>query len=469
MHPLDIISSSPNLYLFQKEKIKTNFGGFLFFVYMIVILLILIYYIVDYFQNPKYTLQSFTHFNFKTKEEKEERDNNTLYNPNIKFNITLSSYNEINREETDISTGFLLYNWKTKQTLDLNYEFNHNISNFCFLVVFECNDSNCTNYFEYVKKYPEENISTTYYLNIDYQGFTLNHQDEVKPIKKDINFNAYYRIKWNSTISISNYQRNILYSEKKELFQSNDNDSCGYIENSNSFSNGKLYKYKIKDKLYIVISEIDFYINYTQYIEYLRTRVSELDIIANVLSYMANIFTGVTFIFSFYSGNFNNFKIIETILNKGQPKKCKNKPMEMNNVENNENKQFISIKDDLTENCIQKENNIDNIDTDKENNDKDKFIEEDEDKSTEKTQRIKKLHFFDFFLNNLYICCQKRRQQKIIHMCNKIIYQYASIDILIKNQILLENLIKDYKWNDPSLNNVENNDLFIQLKTYLQY
>ena len=70
-------------------------------------------------------------------------------------------------------------------------------------------------------------------------------------------------------------------------------------------------------------------------------------------------------------------------------------------------------------------------------------------------------------MNNFYFCFTKRKQQKIIHICNEIIYEFASIDTLIKNQILLENLIKDYKWNDPSLNNVENNNLFIQLKRYL--
>ena len=59
---------------------------------------------------------------------------------------------------------------------------------------------------------------------------------------------------------------------------------------------------------------------------------------------MANIFSVVRIVFSFYSGNFNNFKIIETLLNKGQTKKFKYKPMEMNGLEKNENKQFITLK-----------------------------------------------------------------------------------------------------------------------------
>ena len=77
------------------------------------------------------------------------------------------------------------------------------------------------------------------------------------------------------------------------------------------------------------------------------------------------------------------------------------------------------------------------------------------------------MRFFDFFLNNIYCCFKKRKAQKNIHECNEIVYKYASIDGIIKNQIWMENFFKDYKWNNPSLNNVENNNLFIQLKTYL--
>ena len=216
--------------------------------------------------------------------------------------------------------------------------------------------------------------------------------------------------------------------------------------------------------MYAIISEIYFNIDYKQYIEYSRTRVSELDLLANIFSLMANIFTGVRFIFTFYSNNFNNFKIIEKILNKEKTKNYKiNKPKEMNDFENN---QFISN----SEKFLDKENN----DNDKHEDTNDKIEEKDDDEddeedksSTNSNARIKKLHFFDFFLNNLYFCCKKRKQQKIIHMCNKIVYKYASIDGLIKNQILLENFFKDYKWNDPSLNNIENNNLIIQLKTYL--
>ena len=124
-----------------------------------------------------------------------------------------------------------------------------------------------------------------------------------------------------------------------------------------------------------------------------------------------------------------------------------------------EKNKFISIKDDL----IPKDNNTIKEKYDEDNND------DNEDDINSDNQRIKKMRFFDFFLNNIYCCFKKRKAQKIIHECNEIVYKYASIDAIIKNQILMENFLKDYKWNDPSLNNVENNNLFIQLKTYLQF
>ena len=190
---------------------------------------------------------------------------------------------------------------------------------------------------------------------------------------------------------------------------------------------------------------------------------------ANILSLVANIFTGFRFILSFYSSNFNNFKIIEKLLNRQEKKKNKiNKYSEMKDIRNND--MLTLIKDDAEEkninknrdnNIIYKDNNINESCDDLEDEEK----EEDELNSDYK--RIKKLHFFDFFLNNLYCCCKKSKKQNIIHVCNEIVYKYASIDILIKNQILMENFLKDYKWNNPDLNNIENNNLFIQLKKNL--
>ena len=77
----------------------------------------------------------------------------------------------------------------------------------------------------------------------------------------------------------------------------------------------------------------------------------------------------------------------------------------------------------------------------------------------DKDRVIPKLTFIDFMLNKVYFekCCKVSNRQKLISSCNNIVSKYYTIEYIIYNQIKLENLLKDYKWNDPSLNNVETN------------
>ena len=464
MHPLDIISSSPNLYILQKSSNKTNFGGFLFLIYLLAILLIFIIYIIDYVQNDKYIIQSFEHFNLKTDEEINLRNTDELYNPNINFKLDLRAF--FQDKERYLPKKFKLYDNKVGQFIERNKHFNKKITEFNIYVLYECDDFTCNDYENFLN-FTEE-INVTYnYLRFQHDGFYLDHQNKEKPIIKTKDngkvFGTYYKLNKNKTIYIENKWRNIIYTEKKGFFQKDSRDSCGYIEKWESYPEDELITTnltEVHDKSYKIISFVSFKINNMEYTEYFRKRISELDIVANILSLIANIFTGVKFIFGFYSNNFNNFKIIEKLLDKKTAKKIIiNKSEEMNDLENNK---FITIKDDLNEKCIDKESKENNHNED---NNYDTQEKED-DLSTNKT-RLKKLHFFDFFLNNLYNCCKNQRPQKIIHTCNQIVYKYASIDNIIKNQILMENFLKDYIWNDPSLNNVENNNLFIQLKTYL--
>ena len=83
--------------------------------------------------------------------------------------------------------------------------------------------------------------------------------------------------------------------------------------------------------------------------------------------------------------------------------------------------------------------------------------------------KLPKLRFFDFFLNNVYSSkiCDSLRKQKLISTCDEILYNYYSIDNILLNQILFENLLKDYKWNNPRLKSIHRNELVIKLKKYL--
>ena len=83
-------------------------------------------------------------------------------------------------------------------------------------------------------------------------------------------------------------------------------------------------------------------------------------------------------------------------------------------------------------------------------------------------QNFKKLSFIDFFINNIYSkCCKKFNKQEFINTCNSILLKYCSIESILYNQLLLDNLFKDYRWNNIELNNLSNNEFFIKLKNLL--
>ena len=57
MHFLDFLSESPKFFFFQKEVNKTNFGGVLMLIYLILMALITVYYIIDYINRENYDIQ----------------------------------------------------------------------------------------------------------------------------------------------------------------------------------------------------------------------------------------------------------------------------------------------------------------------------------------------------------------------------------------------------------------------------
>ena len=78
------------------------------------------------------------------------------------------------------------------------------------------------------------------------------------------------------------------------------------------------------------------------------------------------------------------------------------------------------------------------------------------------------LNSLDLIFNAIYEgkCC-KIDIKKLILKCREIVSKYYSIEYIIYNQIKLENLLKDYRWNDPRLNNLDNNELISQLKSII--
>ena len=463
MNSLDMISSFPNLYIFHKKSNKTNFGGFLFLIYLIIVIAIIAYYIIDYTKNNKYIIQSFTHFNILTEKEIEERNKDVTYNPFINFKFDIHGINEefnkkikLNRIKNNIYVG---RNTIFRTQVDYNST--------QFVIGYECENLKCLSYNEYTKYIKEGNNSIKFELK--YDGFKLDHQNENKPIiKKSIaenyTFTQEYKLYYNVTSYIDNYWRNIFYTEKKLFWEDDYNDNCGYIEHYNinfyryGLSIGFIKNDKGEYKWVKPLGILCFHNEHLQYIEYNRKARSLLDLAANILSLMSNIFLAAKMFFAFYSGNFNNYKIIEKLLLKNNEKN--NKLLRKKSIELKENINDINELNENSEEFLNNSNDNDFL-----INDADTY--DDQSESIKLNKKIPKFNFFQFFLNNLYCCLKKCNSQKIIHLCNKIICKYSSLDSLVRNQILLENLLKDYKWNNPSLNNIENNDLFKQINAYI--
>ena len=59
--------------------------------------------------------------------------------------------------------------------------------------------------------------------------------------------------------------------------------------------------------------------------------------------------------------------------------------------------------------------------------------------------------------------------QEKIKISNEIIEKYLSVENIIYNQIIMKNLLKDYKWNDPNLNNINKNEDIIRFNNLNEF
>ena len=74
------------------------------------------------------------------------------------------------------------------------------------------------------------------------------------------------------------------------------------------------------------------------------------------------------------------------------------------------------------------------------------------------------MKFYDFCIHQFYFKCFGHSiKQSLIESCNDIVSKYMTIESLLYNQIKLENLLKDYKWNNPQYEINEKHDFLLEL------
>ena len=474
---LDLLSNSPKNFIFQNNSNKTNFGGSLTLIFLLSVLIIFAYYLILFITEDNYSIQYTFNEKYIDNKEKYKREDDDRYNPYFYFSFDLDGYGINDKLSEDIVlANDTLDNDDDPDVLKIiprNTILYKRVTDIDLIVLLKCNETNknCTIPFDRLVLCPKFN------------GFILEHQNSESPLHKmegsylqeDIIFfpndpaNITYKwrnIKYNPEAGLAKLWNNLrgIDDEKQKYiglrpidykftsFKSwiENNEEMGTIE-----SNGTIYK---------VLSFFKFEIDFDHYDEYTRTKKSFLDVLSNVFSLSLGVFNALsTFLTIFYSSNFDNYKIIEKILFDIKPEK-KEKSKKISIITSSKNMTpLLDIEE--KENEIKAKNDIEeeNYNFGNENN-----FNETGQENIENKRVLPKFRFVDFILNNFY--CNKKcknNRQEIISKCNKLISQYYSIDNILYNQIKFENLLIDYKWNNPDLNKLDNNELIIQLKNLI--
>ena len=451
------------------------------FIYLIIVILIAGAYILDYYLNEKYEYSYFYKaISGNETERKRIKEIDNDKNPVVNFTIKLEDDlgNQVDEgkfffanfiEPDDDIPKSIGYNIKR-----LNIE--RKVDHFNLLVFKKCEDIKCN--------FTKEEIGIKRYIHISYNSQIIDHDNDNKPIKNET-IHRYYQLNINNDNIIKSCSANweiSSYEDVKGVEKIFDylsgnklNFTFGNFEAINCIVNksysGQITLYKDDGPQdFKLISSFELKNELYGINIYKRKKKSLMDYAANIASLCATIYSIMSKAFGFiYSRNFDTYKIVENILSKGS-KARKIKEIELSdNVKNGTN----SLDSDLNNNFIGKDNEIKDFNNDFNDNDTDNFIENEEisrnNENDNVSVKLPKLRMYDFFFNNVYSpkCCVTLKKQKLLSSCENVLFKYFSVENILYNQIIFENLMKDYKWNNLKLKSIQKNDLIIEIKKYI--
>ena len=440
MNCLDFFSDSPRNYIFQRSSNKTNFGGVCFIIYCVAILIIIIYYLIKYGNDSKYRIEYTSYkYDFSHKISNESKKE-------FEFEYVLYSMTADGNNIKQLPNNFNLIKLGPNITLPRNETLYGNLEEVDYLLVYECKDDDC--------KIEEEIPLNRFYIEFLFKTDAFSLQED-NPI-------IIGKFHYNLPIILSGFYQYIYYLEETictttEFFSDKNNYIISPKEEKmiTGYLNISIEK---DNKKYKPLGQISFYKNAANWEHYKRTRKSPLDTFANICSLGMTLLNVVKTLFLFlYSKNFDNYKIVQNFFFKGDIKIKKDK------IESKEMKQ-LNNSELLLDSLNNDDNNID-----EQNINKEQIKLVSEELIDESDILLPKLSFLSFILNNIYCdnFCYKKNQI-LITKCNEIITKYFSIENIILNQIKMENLLKDYKWNDQKLNTLENIELLKNLKIFVK-
>jgi len=459
---LDILSDGPKNIIFGNNSNKTNIGGCLTIVLFIAVLIIFAYYLIIFNTEPNYSIQYVRYEKYLTPDEKKEMENDIRYNPYLIFYFDLKDL-----IGTSLPEDYVLLNGTDYQLIPRREYINKRVSDiFNIKILYKCNDTQNIS----------ECIVPTWFadLYIKYTLFNLEHQNSTSPlyIMKDKFLFYSLRFLADETTFYKETWENVKYNPEAGLTKLVKNLKGIDIEQQKTIGIKKTHSDSSKplvDPIYIfnetkyrLMGQLEFEVDFNHYDEYTRTKKSFLVLLSDVYSLSLGVFKTLSlFLAMFYSNNFDNYKIFEKIIYDLKP------------VKRDRISKIEIIKSSINDSLLdKKERNSDLNDDDKENKSlgKENIIHDinESKKETMEKMILPNFRFIDFLFNNCYfnkIC--KNNKQEIINNCNKLINKYYSIETILYNQIKIEQLLQDYKWNNQELANIKNNEIIIDINNII--
>ena len=392
--------------------------------YIIAFIAITVYYILDYARQENYSIN----YSYYSLDKSHKASNFT----GLSF-----FYNISNSDEMTLSNMSLYLENEGKNSIKL--PINEEITltpkkNYIFYIIYECPDDNCI--------IDDDTNDRNYYINFNLSSQSFNLQ------KDNPKENVYGRLPM-----VGSKDGLFQFIEKKCIdlnFFGKEERPILSLKNRYDYNLKMNYTEDFYGKKYKLFGEIQLIADDYFWEQYIRKLKSWMQAVSNICSVNSTIYSILKLVFTFiYSTTFDNYKTIKNLL-------VAKKRIKYINIQENH-------KEKSSDFLLNPPNNNDNLIT---NND-DNEIENNKSISKDDRGYLPKLNFWDYIFNTFYcakVCCCDLRKQKLISKCNDFLSNYYSIENILRNQIKLENLWKDYKWNNEKLCNFENNESIENIK-----
>ena len=173
---LDFLNTPPQLYILNKKTNKTLLGGILFIIYFLLMLTIVIFYVLDYYLNDKYSIR-YSHYKYYQNQGELLYQNNVKYN---NFNFSFEFYKiKSNQDIEYLDNNFVLMDLDYN-VIERNKYINTNIRDIAYYITYNCS-GNCSQDFN--------DNGLVYMMEINYNGYKIEHQNENIPLEThNLNF-----------------------------------------------------------------------------------------------------------------------------------------------------------------------------------------------------------------------------------------------------------------------------------------